>query len=455
MNRRFFPTLLLVFGLVFGVGGYYYYVTFVSAPKLNLTDADLAAVRRGTLIATVNATGSVEPTQQAALAFQVVGNVAEVSVKPGDQVKAGQALARLETRELELQLAQAEANLSVARTRFNQLAKGPSADDLATAQQNLASAQAAYDKLLNLDPNELKAMKTDIDKAKALLDQAQAAYDHIGGDSNPLAGMSPQRLQLQAASLDYQKALALYNNKINPSNAQIQQALAAIQSAKAQIARLKPAQDDLDVAQANVRAAQAARDLAAERINQAKLVAPFDGTVIRADLDTGGFVSAGRPVITVADLSHLRVTINIDETDIPRVSVGLPVDLDFDAFPNLTITGSVSEIASSATIMQGVVNYTVKVNINPIDANVKLGMTANANIQVAQKDNVLLVPNRAIRALNNNRRIVSVYDGLQLKEVGLKLGMSNDQETEVLAGLEEGQRVVVTALPTGVPGFGR
>jgi HlyD family secretion protein len=327
-------------------------------------------------------------------------------------------------------------------------------EDAASAQQNLASAQAAYDKLVNPDSNDVLALKSDIDKSKAVLAQAQAAYDRAGGDANPFIAQTPQSLQLQSATLDYQKALALYNSKLNPSNAQIQQALATIQSAKSQIARLQPVAEDLSAAKASVQAAQAARDLATERLNEAKIIAPFNATVIKIDLEKGGFVSAGRPVITVADLHKLRVTINIDETDIPRVQVGLPVDLDFDAFPNVKLTGHVTELAPSATIVQGVVNYGVKVTLDPSDTPIRLGMTVNANIQVAKKENVLLVPNRAIRA-TNNRRVVSIYDGVALHDSELKLGLSNDQETEVISGLEEGQRVVVTALPATIPGFGR
>lgn len=454
MNRRFlFILLIVLLVVVVGAGGYYY-ITTANASKLVISDADYTLVKRGTLIATVNATGSLEPNQQAALAFLTVGNVAEVQVKLGDQVKAGQVLARLDSRELEFQVAQAEANLVSTQAKYNQLVRGPSTDDVASAQQNLASAQAAYDKLFNPDPNDILALKSDIDKAKAVLGQAQAAFDRAGGDSNPYIGLTPQSLQLQTATLDYQKSLALYNGRLNPSNAQVQQALATIQTAKSQLARLQPTAEDVAAAKANVQAVQAARDLAAERLNEARIVAPFNATVVKLDLDTGNFVTAGRPVITIADLSKLRVTINIDETDIPRVQVGLPVDLDFDAFPNVKLTGRVAELAPSATIVQGVVNYAVKVALDPSGTPIRLGMTVNANIQVAKKENVLLVPNRAIRALNS-RRVVSVYDGTALHDSELKLGLSNEQETEVISGLEEGQRVVVTALPTTIPGFGR
>lgn len=443
--------VLLVLGALGAAG--YYWVQQVNASKMAVNENDLAAVRRETLIATVSATGTLEPVRQTTLAFLTTGNASQVLVKQGDLVKKGQLLAQLEGRELELQVAQAEASLAAAQAKLDQVKRGPSAEDVAAAQQNLVSAQAAYDRLLQPDPNEVLAAKSDVDRAKAALDQAQAAYDRIGGASNPNIGLMPQALQLQSATLDYQKAQALYISKLTPSNAQIQQALASIRSAQQQLARLQPAVEDIAAAQANVNSAKAARDLAAERLNDVKLVAPFDGTLTRLDLDPGSFVPAGKVVMTLADLSQLRVTVNVDETDIPRVVLGQAVQLDLDAYPEKSFQGKVADIAPGATTVQGVVNYPVKVVVDPGDVNLKLGMTANVNIEVARKEDVLVVPNRAIRAIGNKRMVVA-YEGTSAKEVEVHLGLSNDQESEVLSGLNEGDRVFVNAVPAGLPMFG-
>ena len=233
----------------------------------------------------VIAEGRVIPTKNATLSFQVSGLINLVPVSVGSTVKAGQVLAQLDSKQLELQLAQADANLASTQARFNQLKKGPTADDLASAQQNVKSAQIAYDKLLKPDANDLAMVKADLDKAQAALKSAQAAYDAIGGDNNPNAGMLPQRLQLQNAYLDLQKAQTAYNNKVNPPDAQVQQALAALQSAKNQLAKLTPSAEDLAGSEASLKAAQAARDLTAEQLTRAKLVAPFDGTVVSVELD--------------------------------------------------------------------------------------------------------------------------------------------------------------------------
>jgi HlyD family secretion protein len=476
----------------------------VRAAQSTYSASDLAAVRRGSLIATVSATGSIHPESSSALAFLTSGNVQEILVKQGDTVKAGQALARLDTAALELQLAQAEANLAVAQSNLDKLQKGATASQIAAAQANLDSANAAYDKLLhpasssiaaaqaNLnsanaaynklltpDPNEVAIAKADVDKAKAALNQAQSAYDRIGGATNPFIAQTPQALQLQTATLDYQKALAAYDAKFKPTDAQLKAAQAQVQSAKDQLARLNPSYDgaqlaaaqaqiqsakdalarlnpnadDLAQAQANLDASRAARDLAKERLSEATLTAPLDGTVVTLDLDKGSFVQTGRSVITVADLAHLQITLNIDETDIPRVQIGQPVALDLDAFPGQNVQGRVTDIAPVAATVQGVVNYEVKIELQSSQVPAKVGMTTNANIEVARKDDVLLIPNRAIRAVGSKRVVTVVENGVP-REVTVTLGLSNDQETEVLGGVAENQMVVITATPANVPNFG-
>lgn len=466
------------------------------------SDSDIAIARLGTLIATVSATGAIEPQTSAALAFLTNGNVAEIFVARGERVKAGQPLAKLDAAALELQLKQADANVAAAQATLAKLKKGPSESALAAAQANLESARQAsdalknpsasalaaaqanynsalaqYNKLLKPDATELAIAKADLDKAQAALAQAQAAYDRIGGASNPFSAQTPQALQLQTATLDYQKALNAFNAKFEPSDAQLKAANAQVQQAKDALERLQPTQENLaradaqtkqaedalarltplpeDIAQAeaNVASAAAARDLAQQRVNEVTLRASTGGTITSLDLAVGEFVQAGRPVVTLADLEHLRIALSIDETDIPRVQVGQPVLLDLDAFPGEQVSGMVQEIAPAATTVQGVVNYQVWIDVSPGDLPIKPGMTANANVQAARRENVLLIPTRAIRA-QGSKRVVTILENGQPVDVTVTLGLSNDQETEILNGLREGAQVLTVAVPFDASPFG-
>ncbi len=329
--------------------------------------------------------GKVVPSRSAALGFQTGGNIAKVSVAYGDRVTAGQTLVQLDLRQIEIQLAQADANLDSAQAKLNQLKNSPTAQEVAAAKQNLVSAQAEYDSLLHPGASEIAELKTDLEKAKAAHDQAVAAYDRVGGDSNPYANMLPQRVQLQQAWLDFQKAEQLYNAKINPTNSQIQQALAKLETAKNQLAKLNPTADDLALATANVNAAEAARDLVAEQLKNAKLVAPFDGVVTSLDVKVGEYAAMGTPIVRIADISDWQVeTTDLTELNIVNVRDSAPVTLEFDAIPNLVLPGKVVRIKGYGENRQGDIVYTVVVGLDQQDARLRWNMTAKVTIEPAQ-----------------------------------------------------------------------
>ncbi len=326
--------------------------------------------------------GKVVPVRSAALSFLAGGNVANVPVAYGDRVAAAQTLVELDTRQLGIQLAQADANLASAQAKLNQLKNSPTAQEVAAAKQNVVSAQAAYDNLLHPSASDIATLKADLEKAKAAQEQAQAAYDRVGGDGNPYANMLPQRVQLQSAWQDYHKAELLYNAKVNPTNVQVQQALATLESAKNQLAKLQPTADDLAAAQASVNAAQAARDLAAEQLKNAKLVAPFAGVVTALDVKAGEYVVAGTPVVRLADTSSWQVeTTDLTELNIVNVREGASVAVAFDAIPNLELPGKVVRIKGYGENRQGDIVYTVVVGLDKMEERLRWNMTAKVTIE--------------------------------------------------------------------------
>ncbi len=335
----------------------------------------------------VVAEGKVVPVKGAALSFQIAssaqaqGTVAEIPVNVGDSVQAGQVLMRLDTKQLELQLAQAEANYAAAQAKHAQLKRGPTTQDATAAQQAVTSAEAAYTNLLRPPQNDLVALKSDVEKAKAQVDRAQAAYDRIGGDSNPFANMTAERAALQTAWLDYQKAIALYNSRINPSDAQIQQAIAAVQTAKSNLAKLTPTVEDLAASEASVNAAKAARDIAADALNRAKLVAPFAGVVVAIEPKVGETVAIGTPVVRVADTSNFQIeTTDLTEINVVNVKEGDSATVTLDAISDLELTGKVASIKGFGENKQGDIVYTVVVKLDKQDPRLRWGMTAKVTI---------------------------------------------------------------------------
>ena len=326
--------------------------------------------------------GTFGSANQATLAFQAAGRIHDIKVKEGDWVHVGDLIASLDTSLLDLQVAQAQSALDVTHARFDQL-KNPTATDVAAAQASVASAEAALAQLKTPTQNDLTLAKADMDKAKAAMQTAQAAYDRIGGDSNPFGAMTPQALALQQTSLDYQKALTAYNIKLNPSDSQLKQAQAAVEQARAQYARLaNPSIDDLKAAQALVAQAQAALDLAKQNVANAKIVAPFDGTIVWIAPHLGESAAPGTPIVTLADLAHLQVQVGADENALAILGVGQTATITTDSLPGKTFTGTVSKIGLLATTTVGIVNVPVTVDVDTTGAPIAPGLSATVEINV-------------------------------------------------------------------------
>jgi HlyD family secretion protein len=361
-----------------------------------------AAPNRGTRSGQqIVATGQVTPVKSAGLSFSTGGIVAQLPVALGDRVQAGQVLAQLDTRQLQLQVTQAEATLAGAQAKLNQLVHTPTVEDEAAAQQNVTSAQAALAAAqqnyvqVKAGPSadQLRQLKAQADNARAALDQAQAAFDKIGGASNPNIGQLPQSVQLQQATNNYTAALAAFNEarahptaaELSAALSQVQQAQAAVQTAQTQLAKLQPTADDRAALQASVNAAQAARDLAAEQLKEAQLVAPFAGIIETLDINAGEYVMPGTLVLHLADTSTWQVeTTDLTELNIANVQLGNPVTLTFDAIPDLQLSGRVTSIQPYGQSKQGDIDYTVVVTPDQQDPRLRWNMTAKVSIEASQ-----------------------------------------------------------------------
>ncbi|MEW5720852.1 MAG: biotin/lipoyl-binding protein, partial [Chloroflexota bacterium] len=287
MSRR--NWLVVGFVLVLLVGGLW---MIGMLRNVNLA-AQRAVATPTTVIAAeslVTAKGNLVPNQFAWLSFGVGGTVAQVAAKENDKSKSGDVIARLDTRDLELQAQNAQDALAVAMTTLAQAKTPARSDEIAGAEANLRTAQANYAKVKSgVSGPELQIALANLAKAQAAVAQAQAAYDRIGGASNPEIGMTPQALALQQATLDYQIAKANYDLKVKVDAAALAAAEAQVVNAQAALSVKKegarPA--DLAVLDARVKQAQTAVEQAQAALAKAVLLAPFDGTLTSLRLRQG------------------------------------------------------------------------------------------------------------------------------------------------------------------------
>ncbi|MGB9800127.1 MAG: efflux RND transporter periplasmic adaptor subunit [Thermanaerothrix sp.] len=433
------------------------------------TNFQTEPLQRGTLTATVGATGTVRANQTAILAWQTSGQIGKITVAVGDTVKAGQVLAELEKSSLAQNIILAEADLVTAKRNLDNLLHS----DLARAQAQLALAQAQKNlkeaQKRRQSKDYARASQATIDEARANYILAQNEYERKKEIYEGVAGLpedDPRRAlalsNLANAQRARDRALANLNYLLGkPDELEIAEADANVALAEAQLKdaqreweRLKNGPDPLDIqaAQARIAALEATLKLA-------RLEAPFNGTVTEVRSKVGDQVTPGTVSFRIDDLSRLLVDVQVPEVDINRVQVGQSARLTFDAIPGKEYMGKVVEVGRVGTPVGGVVNFTVTLELSDADEQVKPGMTAAVTILVQQLEDVLLVPNRAVRLREGQRVVYVLRNGLP-EAVTIRLGATSETYSQVLEGdLREGDLVIlnppaqITSFTGGRPPF--
>jgi RND family efflux transporter MFP subunit len=193
--------------------------------------------------------------------------------------------------------------------------------------------------------------------------------------------------------------------------------------------------------------AKAARDMAKAELAKATISAPFDGIVAGIEIKEGEQLSAmayANPAICVIDTSEIKLSGYIDEIDISRVRLGQEASISLDALPGKELTGNVTFISQAGTSQMGVVSYKTTITLQNPDEELRDGMSATADIITDRRENVLLIPNRAIQGSLANPYVEVVTEGIT-EQRNITLGLSDGWNTEVLSGLEEGEKVVLPA----------
>lgn len=459
MKKGYWLAIVLV---LLAVGGYFLYRNAQNTRAAAAAGLETTPAKRGELLAVVGGTGTVRARQTALLSWQTTGTVEAVNIAVGDTVAAGQVLASLQESSLPQAVILAQADLVSAQKALQQLQESGTAR--AQAELTLVTTQKAYDdaarKRGNLDRK--RASQETIDVAQASYVVAQAEVDRLQEAYNLVSDRpddDPVRAQalsvLSQAKIQRDRALANLNwykgtstaKEISEADAKLELAKAQLDDAQREWDRLKDGADpaDISAAEARIAAIQATLD-------SRYLRAPFAGTITKADIRPGDQAAPGGQVFRLDDLTSLLVDVPITEVDINQVFVGQEVSLSFDAISGNTYTGLVTQVARVGTALQGTVNFTVTIELTNADDLVRPGMTAAVNIISQRLEDVLLVPNRAVRLVDNQRVVYLLVAGAPQK-VDITLGSSSDLESEVLAGdIKEGDAIILNP-PTDFSSF--
>ncbi len=374
----------------------------------------LGKLEAGRLSAAVSASGTLGALTTVQVGSQVSGQIAELLADFNSPVKRGQVIARLDPAAFETRVAQAQADLRAAESAV-QVAR----DNLAARQAELAKARIALDDA-GRKLERTRALVAQSFLSPAELDSVQAAFD-----------TAREQVRLAEASV-----------RVNTAQVANAEALVAQRQAV-----LRQAQ--VELAHTVIRS-------------------PVDGVVISRNVDMGQTVAASlqAPVLfTIArDLRQMEVNIAVDEADVGRVKTGQKVRFTVDAYPGERFGGEVTQIRKAPQTVNNVVTYSVIATAANPDGKLLPGMTANARILTDERENVLKVPNEALRfrPLNPDGSPVKLEvrareegpgipgrvwvldkDG-RPQPVALRLGVSDGKATEVLRGeVRDGMAVIL------------
>ena len=342
--------------------------------------AQPSASQPATPTKTVNGTGVISVATYANLYFGTAGQIKTISVKQGDTVTKGTVLAKLDTINLELAVAQAKVNLDQAKLAQTQ---GQSA--LQTAQFNLDKTQAISDikDAITSDEWALKIAQVNIKQAGSAPDTSIASLNQYTADIQKSIKISTDKLTALLNTTQYADVKAYYT-----SITVLQQYdLLTIQDIQMKQLAVVSAQQTLDKSQDVINQAQKSLDLAQTQLDQATIIAPFDGLIATVNQNERDIISAPaqsqRPIIYMIDPSTMQLNIGVNELDMPKVSLNQKAAINLDAFPGVKLSGQVSTISPLPTVQGGIVDYTVTITFSvPSNIVVRVGMNGSAAIAV-------------------------------------------------------------------------
>jgi RND family efflux transporter MFP subunit len=462
MRKRWIVIVLLLLVVLAGGGAYSYY-RFVLTPAQAQEQPTVLTtqVTQGDVTISADGTGNLLPSAEVSVGFQTSGLLKTLEVKVGDHVTAGQTLGTLDTRDLELELEKARLQLDQAQTSLDALATGPSDTSVTVARNSLSQARDNLaQQQVSLSAATERARLSWVESANNLRD-AQASYSEIYWSNLNLQKRLAERGQtLPQADIDAEAAAW---HAVENAESAMEQARLSYETAKNQEeTSLKTAQSQVSTAQANLNelfvgasatdlaSAQASVDQARISYEQAQvnldktvLKAPIAGTVMTVSAHVGEQVGTST-IITLADMDAPLLEFWVEEADMAAAQVGNPVNVVFEALPDLTFTGTVVQVDPALVTVSNTpaVQAWARLNLSAHSERLLSGMTAQVEAIQAEARNVLMVPLEALRDLGNGQYAVFVVGAngeLELRPV--EVGLQDLVNAEIRSGLQAGEVV--------------
>ena len=462
--------LIIAIVVLAAAGGFGYYTQIylpaqvAPAPTMNTTK-----IRTGDISITASGIGSILPLEKISIGFKMSGILTDISVKVGDLVTVGQVLAKVDSLDIQAQLATDQLNLLSAQQALDDLNKNLKNDQtkaqaaLITTQKNLADANYALNVYQGqrCDPASVTLYNGDLFLAQNKYDEALINYNSYStlSEYDERKIIAYEKLYASEVALNTTKNTIAYctgaadtwttdDLKANAATAQL-----AYDDAKATVGTLKNGPDPakLSLAQAKLEQVKLQLETTREDLKKVTLVAPISGTVTAVNATPGQAISTS-PFITIETLDRMMLRFYVEEKDISLVKPGNPVVVTFKAFPESPVQGSVSYIESALQTIDGdlaVVAWASMSEKNTGAITLLSGMSAEVEVVAGEAKNALLAPVQGLRELVPGSYAVFIVqaDG-SLKMTPVNIGLKDFANVQILSGVKTGDVISTGAVET-------
>lgn len=414
------------------------YFAFLRKPKVqyNTTEA-----KSGNLTETVSVTGTLKANDTVSLDFETNGRVKSVNVRVGQKVAKGDIIGSLDEASLQLAVDQAKANLEKA-----QADAGINFDTIHSANVGKSNAQKYLDDTKSLNKKNVAAAEQKKDDTEQYLEDAQSYYDQVKEDDGADSSTTKSaKLTLDTAEANYEQAKKALD--VTEQTADLAQTSAenSFETAKATLAAAKSKYVSASK-DANVASYEAAYESALVNMDRAVLRSPANGVIKEVNFKVGEVMGAASVETFAKMISYdFILEAKVSESDIAKIKLDQKATLTFDAFsPDEKFTATVVSIDPSATVVQDVVDYIVKLAMDKDDLRLKDGMSADLDVLIFEKNDILAIQERAIKDIDG-KKIVQILEKGSPVDKEVKTGVKGDGGMiEIIFGLKEGESVITS-----------
>lgn len=377
--------LIIAMLIILAAGGFFAYKKFIVKPTTKVIET--AKVEKGSIRGVLIATGIVKPQVGAVVKIgaRATGTIVKMNVKIGDIVKKGQLIVIIDDREIQKGIEQLRAALSSAENTLSQI-ELTYPERIKEARANYDYAKTVYKREIELLKNEYTTMDA-VDKSKSQFEAAEANLKRLQDEHKTQLKIARANIEDRAAQLHQQET----------------------------------------------------------RLTYTRIYAPIDGVVSDVTAQEGETIVAGLQVanlVTVLDPNLLEIWIYVDETDIGRVKLGQKVEYNVDTFPDKLFYGIIEKIYPQPVVKDNIVYYLAIAKVTKEDALLlKPEMTTHVKVIFDEKQDILTVPNAAIKFEKGKQVTYKVIGTDKVEKVELNIGIRGEERTEIISGVKEGDEL--------------